>query len=98
LKLFISQPMRDKIDEEILTERNRIIDECKNIYGNDIEVLDSFFGEVPHDITPLFYLGESIKKLGQSDIVYFAPGWNNCRGCRTEHFVAEQYGIKIVHD
>lgn len=35
----------------------------------EIEVIDSFFDGAPK--TPLWYLGESIKLLGQADIAYF---------------------------
>lgn len=42
MKLFISQPMKDKTNEEIQTERDAIIAKMKKTYG-DIEVIDSFF-------------------------------------------------------
>ena len=41
-KLFISQPMRGKTDEEILRERNEAITIAKDIMKDDIEVIDSF--------------------------------------------------------
>ena len=34
-KLFISQPMRDKTDEEIKSERNKIIQRVKEGYPNE---------------------------------------------------------------
>ena len=43
LKLFISQPMRGKTDEEILEERNKAVQHVKDALGEDIEVIDSFF-------------------------------------------------------
>lgn len=42
-KLFISQPMRDKTDEEILELRKKIVENVKQFTGEDIEVIDSFF-------------------------------------------------------
>ena len=42
-KLFISQPMRGKTDEEILLERKRAIEAAKTKIGEDVEVIDSFF-------------------------------------------------------
>ena len=62
-KLFISQPMRDKTDEQIEAERNRAIEKAKEVLGEEVEVIQSFFKEAPHDATPLWYIGESIKLL-----------------------------------
>ena len=42
MKLFISQPMRDKTDEEIKAEREKIIKEVEKLFG-EVEVIDSFF-------------------------------------------------------
>lgn len=53
IKAFISQPMRDKTDEQILAERTRAIEVIKKQYGNDVVVLDSFFQGAPHDANPL---------------------------------------------
>lgn len=96
-KLFISQPMKDKTDKEILEERNRIIDICKKKYG-EIEVIDSFFENAPHDARPLWFLAKSLELLSVADIAFFADGWKEYRGCKIEHECAEKYGIEIVHD
>ena len=96
-KLFISQPMRDKTDEEILTERNRIIEAVKAKYPEEeIVVLDTFFQGAPHDAKPLWFLGKSLEFLSDADIVAFAPGWYLYRGCKIEHQCAEEYGIEII--
>jgi len=42
-KLFISQPMNGKTDEEILRERNEAINIAKDIVGEEVEVLETFF-------------------------------------------------------
>ena len=96
-KLFISQPMKDKTDKEILEERNRIIDICKKKYG-EIEVIDSFFENAPHDARPLWFLAKSLELLSVADIAFFADGWKEYRGCKIEHECAEKYGIEIVYD
>ena len=94
-KLFISQPMRGKTDEEIFNEREAAIRSAKEITGEDVEVLDSFFQGA--DLTkPLEYLGESIKLLAQADLVYFTPGWRKARGCLIEHECAIQYGVRSI--
>lgn len=68
VKVFISQPMNGKTDEEILKERNQLIDCAKEHYGENIEVIDSFFKGAPHNANPLWFLGESIKKLSEADV------------------------------
>ena len=93
-KLFISQPMRDKTDEEIITERSNAIQAAKDALGEDVEVIDSFF--VGTTLSPLECLGESLKMLAKADIAYFAPGWQEARGCKLEHACADAYGIHHI--
>lgn len=95
-KLFISQPMRGKTDEEILKERKVLIAEVCVKTHEEIEVIESFFEGAPADATPLWYLGESLKLLGTADFAVFAPSWQDYRGCRIEHDAAVAYGIPIV--
>lgn len=100
-RIFISQPMKGKTDDEIKQERQRIVDACVNEYGNDIEIIDSidsFFKVRPYGTNSAWFLGKSIESLSTADAVYFADGWNKARGCRIEHQVAVDYGIKIIHD
>lgn len=40
-KLFISQPMRGKSDEEILAERKKAIELAQEMIGEPVEVIDS---------------------------------------------------------
>lgn len=94
--LFISQPMRDKTDEEIKKEREKAIALCKKYIGDDIEVIDSFFENAPHDAKPLWFLGKSIELLSRADYAYFCEGWEDARGCMIEHECAEKYGIHII--
>ena len=99
MKLFISQPMRDKTDEEIKSERNDIIGKVKERYPDtEIEVIDSFFENAPHDAKPLWFLGKSLELLSTADIAYFADGWEEYRGCSIEHKCAIEYGINIIQD
>ena len=95
-KLFISQPMKDKTDEEILAEREQAIKLATELLGEKVEVIDSFFKGVPHDVKPLWFLGKSLELLSTADIVYFAEGWENYRGCKIEHTCAVEYGLNII--
>jgi len=95
-KLFISQPMKDKTDEEINAVREEAIRRAKEKLGEDVEVIDSFIENAPHDARPLWFLGKSLELLSTADIAYFAKGWNDYRGCRIEHICAEEYGIENI--
>ena len=95
-KLFISQPMKGKTDDEILAERSNAIQSAKDSVNDEIEVIDSFFQGAPADATPLWYLGESLKLLATADVAYFAPGWDKARGCKIENACAKEYGISVI--
>lgn len=96
-KLFISQPMRGKTDEEILNERSVAISKAKEILGENVQVLDTFFDDFSSDAHPLKYLARSIEFLAKADIVYFVEGWEDARGCKIEHQCAIEYGINIIY-
>ena len=95
-KLFISQPMKGKSDEEILKERNKAIAEAERLCDDTVEVLDSFFQYVPADAKPLWFLGKSLELLAKADVAYFAPGWADARGCKIENLCAVEYGIDRI--
>lgn len=95
-KLFISQPMKDKTDEQILAEREKAIAVAKEHVGEEVEVIDSFFQSAPADARPLWFLVKSLELLLTADVAYFAPGWSKYRGCKIEHECAVQYGIETI--
>ena len=95
-KLFISQPMRGKSDEEILAVRKKEIKSAEIQIGEPVEVIDSFFQAAPTNVKPLWYLGESLKLLAEADIAYFAKGWDEARGCKIENTCAIEYGIETI--
>lgn len=98
IKVFISQPMRDKTKYEILKERETAIEMIKKKYGKDAEIIESYFDEYNPDkgCIPLKYLSKSIELLADADVVYFCKGWSEYRGCRMEYLCASNYDIKIM--
>lgn len=99
MKIFISQPMRDKTDEQIKSERAKAVDKVKKMYPDEkVEILDTFFEGAPHDAKPLWFLGKSIQYLGNADIAYFIGDWRNYRGCCAENYVAKKYGVKVIEE
>lgn len=95
-KLFISQPMRGKSDEEIQMEREKAIKAAEELIGEPVEVIDSFFQSAPVDAKPLWFLGKSLELLADADVAYFAEGWEEARGCKIEHTCAVEYGIDRI--
>ena len=95
-KLFISQPMADKTNEEIKAVREAIVADVSKLVNDDVEIIDSFFENAPHDARPLWFLGKSLELLSTADCAYFAEGWKDYRGCKIEHECANAYGIDIV--
>lgn len=100
IKLFISQPMRGKTQEEILRVRERAIQSVKENFGEDVEVLDSYFSDYNPDkgCVPLKFLSKSIEMLSDADVAYFAKGWEEARGCKIENECAIAYGIDVIED
>lgn len=102
VRLFISQPMRGKSDEEIESEREKLIEIAEAVYfgRGEVEVIDSFFKggiDVPADAkAPLYYLGKSLELLATADVAIFAKGWREARGCRIEHECADGYGVARI--
>ncbi len=97
-KLFISQPMKGKTDEEILEERQKAIKSAEKMVGEPVEVIDSFFQNAPADAKPLWFLGKSLELLAGADIAYFVKGWQDARGCKIENTCAIEYGIPVIED
>lgn len=102
-KLFISQPMRGKTDEEILAVRSQVKRDVEKSLGEKVAVLNSFFRGVQGDpeaeaMRPLWCLGESIKLMAKADVAYFAEGWEDARGCKIEHECAIEYGITTIEN
>jgi hypothetical protein len=98
MKVFISQPMREKTEKQILDERDKIIMDIKSEFP-DAEIIDSYFGD---DFNfsgiknkPLVYLAKSLELLATADIAYFARNWKSTRGCIIEYKCAQDYGIEI---
>lgn len=96
-RVFISQPMRDKSNEEIKLERERCIEFVKKEVGEDIEIIDSFFENAPHDTRPLWYLSKSLELLSTADVAVFCGDWHKYRGCQIENLCCERYDIRKMY-
>ena len=98
MRLFISQPMMGKTEEEILATREKAIASAFKHFEERPEVIDSYFKGARVNANPLWFLGKSIELLSTADVAYFAKGWEEARGCRIEHTCAIEYGIDVIED
>lgn len=97
-KLFISQPMNGKTDEEILETRTQAAIKVAKRLGESVFVLDSYFQDAPSEAKPLWYLGKSLQVLAEADVAFFAKGWDKARGCKIEHLCADEYGVLVFEE
>ncbi len=96
INLFISQPMMGKSEKEINKVREAAIEEVKNMFDEEVNVIDSFIKNAPDDAKPLWYLGQSILLMSKADVVYFAKGWRESRGCIIENACANEYNLCCI--
>lgn len=88
--------MNGKDEQTILEERAEMVSRIKEQHP-DAEILESYF----EDYNPstgnvgLKYLAKSLELLADADEAWFAPGWQNARGCRIENDCAIAYGITV---
>lgn len=97
---MISQPMAGVAEEDIGWTRDKALQQLK---ARGYYVLDTYYE--PEDIIgpvggniPLRFLAMSLAAMSRCETVYFCNGWDKARGCRIEHKIAEEYGLKILYE
>lgn len=96
-KIMISQPMRNKTEEQIKSERAKLV---KKLEEKGHEVVDTIFTKEPpkNCDSAIWYLAKSIDTISKVDAVIFMNGWQNARGCEIEHKICQQYGKPIMYE
>lgn len=97
IRLFVSQPMRGKTQEEIIERRNKAVEELQLRLDEEFEVIESYFTEdEPKDVKNrgAYWLGKSLELLSKCDLALFVGNWWEYRGCRIEQEVCRKYGIE----
>lgn len=87
-------------DEQVESTRNKIIELCKEKYGDDAIILDQFHlpYDVPDDITSetgigIYLLGRSLQILAKADLVVFDDNIESSKGSLVENYVTHIYDI-----
>lgn len=97
IRVFISQPMRDLSEVGIDSLRKRILVWAPRALRKtdlvEIPKLSKWQAESSH---PVYCLGHSLQNLSRANVVIFAPGWSEARGCCVEHEVCVKYGIPYI--
>lgn len=97
IKVFISQGMSDKSNEEIKVVRQKVKEDISALLHAEIEVIDSYFEGEAQNNKPVFLLGKAIQKLSEADLVVFVSDcWQKYRGCKIEYEICKQYEIRSL--
>lgn len=91
IKVFISQPMNNRTEEDIFKERDEIVKKLKSVYDNITVIV----GWTTDNLSPIESIGKSIMMLNDVDLVVFADNWKLSRRCRIEYQVCIEYGITV---
>ena len=110
IKVFISQPMTKPDKEDVLKLREKtkeciinnreLVASLLNIDADDtsidIKFVSTYERIAPEYAPRLYYLGEAIKDLGETDVVVFCDGWENARGCIVEKAAVDTFKIPYI--
>ena len=78
MTIFISQPMTGRTETDIIEERGRAAEQIKKIYGDNIEICDSYRTDIERDNTEKTRLYHIVKSWASLAFI---------------HFVAEDIGV-----
>ncbi|MCM1215450.1 MAG: DUF4406 domain-containing protein [Lachnospiraceae bacterium] len=105
LKAMISQPMNGLTDQQIKGTKQKAE---RVLYDLGYAIIDTFFEEEwanPENMKargveniPVAFLAKSIEKMAECNAVYFCKGYEEARGCRIEHQIAQAYGLTIIYE
>lgn len=98
INIFISQPMRGLDINDIKKKRNELVDAFEKYikykdpkHNYEINVLNNLQEDAPKDYVALDYLSNDIRIIKDADVIIFADGWNEARGCLVEELVWYNY-------
>lgn len=98
-RLFVSLPMNGLSEEEIRKTMAECKKDAEKFLGEEFELLNSYITVDPNTNVKhvgLYYLGISLEIMARADLIYFAKGWENARGCRVEREAAVRYGLPMI--
>ena len=110
INIFISQPMTEKSEEEILATRQKEIEKIHQLASEkdiQVHIVDSYVDDATRkhfeerltdDINwDIYWLSQSLQKLALADTIWLCEGWEHSKGCNVELECAISYGLDIVY-
>lgn len=96
--VFVSLPMGDRKQDEVLQEMDRLLHVAEAYLGEELKLIPTYVEcDSPNVHHPaLWYLGVSLKFMASADLVVFAPGSKRCRGCKIERLAANLYKVPTM--
>lgn len=104
-KAMLSQPMAGKTEQEIKETRDKAI---QTLELQGYEIVNTLFTDEWYSNEemnkrgvvqiPLCFIAKSLESMSLCHVVYFCKGWENTRGCKTEHDAAIAYGLEVIYE
>ena len=107
-KIFISQPMTNLDESEILATRKKETQYIKE-HIEGAEIVGKYFKDATREYVEsfeqfdyiknwdIYWLGRSIEGLAQADVLWLCNGWEYSKGCNIELECAISYGLEISY-
>lgn len=104
-KIFISQPMTNLNESEILATREKKIQYIKE-HIKGAEIVGRYFDDATREYVEsfdciknwdIYWLSRSIEGLAQADVLWLCDGWEYSKGCNIELECAISYGLEISY-
>ena len=100
-KIFISQPFSGKTEEDVMYQRDVILEKLKKHLVDEFTVIDQYHPKPPFEEDcckneRLWYLGNSIRLMSTADVIVFACDWKEELGCKAEMEIAQLYNMNIM--
>ena len=100
LHIFVSLRCEGKTYDEVCLTQEAIFKAYKeknNKYKDDLDLVKSLFKNyVPGESNRIEFLGKSITKMCEADIVLIPLDYRKNKGCTIEALTAKIYGLPIV--
>ena len=93
-KLYVSLPITGRDYDDVC----RRCEAAERMYGGEWTVITPV--NVCRGLSGPYglFLGRCVEALLECDAAVFLDGWTDSRGCRTENFICETYGIPTFTD
>lgn len=98
MKIFISQPIRERTETEIERVRENIKSLVESHFSCPDEVIYWEYNDIEKvkDEPPVKALVYSIIELTDSQLAVFTEDWYKARECDVEHKICNEYGIPNI--